>query len=114
VRIIDVPPGEAPEWVRRAWVGLVLPLARTETGPREVESSGVLTGPKSLGDALLRKAMGQMDHVHGYVIEARKAVDILARHAPEAAAWWEEHAPHCLERGRKFIFHAEVCEEVER
>jgi hypothetical protein len=26
VRVFDLPPGEAPEWVRRAWVGLDLPL----------------------------------------------------------------------------------------
>jgi hypothetical protein len=46
------------------------------------------------------------------VVDARTAVDILARHAPEAAAWWEREAPHCLAPGRKFLFHAGVCEEV--
>ena len=31
IRIIAVPPGEAPEEIRRAWVGLVLPLAFGES-----------------------------------------------------------------------------------
>ena len=30
IRITDVPPGEAPEWVRQAWVGLVVPVLTEE------------------------------------------------------------------------------------
>src|SRR5258708_2466637 len=33
VRIIATPTGEPPEEVRRAWIGLELPLAAGETGP---------------------------------------------------------------------------------
>jgi hypothetical protein len=31
VRIIAVPPGEAPLWVREKWVGLTLPLTRFDS-----------------------------------------------------------------------------------
>jgi len=112
VRIIAVPPGEAPEDVRRCWVGLELPLAAGESGPRPANSFGVLSGPRTPSESLARVAGGESRRQYGYVIDARTAVDILARHAPEAAAWWEREAPHCLQPGRKFLFHAEVCEEV--
>jgi hypothetical protein len=51
IRIIATPSGEASEEVRRAWIGLELPLAAGETGPRTVSIGGVLTGlpwPRSL------------------------------------------------------------------
>ncbi|HEY7315037.1 MAG TPA: hypothetical protein VH643_37170 [Gemmataceae bacterium] len=45
VRIIATPPGEAPEEIRQAWLGLELPLAAGETGPHNVPTGGVLSGP---------------------------------------------------------------------
>src|SRR5947199_83534 len=60
IRIIDVPPGEAPEWVRRAWVGLVLPLAPGEYGPRVLAAAGVLTGPRGCAAALAQLLMGRV------------------------------------------------------
>lgn len=38
IRIVRTPNGEAPESVRRAWVGLELPLAGGQTDPRRLES----------------------------------------------------------------------------
>jgi hypothetical protein len=98
IRIIDVPPGEAPEEVRRAWVGLVLPLAGRMRGPLLARSFGVLTG--------------RTQTVHGYAVPAGRAVEILSRHAPEAARWWTSSVPQLLGPRRLFIFHAEVCREV--
>src|SRR5579871_3824738 len=74
IRIIAIPPGEAPEEVRRAWVGLVLPLAKRARGPLLARGFGVLTGQREL--------------THGYAVRSRQAVEILSRHAPEAAEWW--------------------------
>lgn len=48
IRITDIPGGEAPLEIRRAWVGLVLPLAPGEDGPRTPRTAGVLSGPKRL------------------------------------------------------------------
>jgi hypothetical protein len=43
VRIVRTPPGEAPEEIRRAWVGVELPLRRHETNPQCHPTEGVLS-----------------------------------------------------------------------
>jgi hypothetical protein len=111
IRIVDVPPGEAPATIRRAWVGLVLPLAGRETGMRQVPTSGVLSGPKTLWDALWRRLTGRFDWVWGYVVDPPQAIAILGTHAPEAAAWWEENSPP-MRPWKTFVFYAGVCEEL--
>jgi hypothetical protein len=98
IRITAVPPGEAPEEVRRAWVGLVLPLARRMQGPLLARSFGVLTG--------------RTQKVYGYAVPAARAVEILSQSAPEAARWWTSNVSQLLGPRRLFIFHAEVCREV--
>src|SRR6516165_8028709 len=40
IRVVDVPPGEAPESIRRCWVGLVLPLAPGFAGAQSHLASG--------------------------------------------------------------------------
>jgi hypothetical protein len=112
IRITDIPPGEAPESVRKGWVGLVLPLARGETGPRRLLTSGVLTGPRSRFARLWHLVTGRLSYVEGYVVDAPRALSILSDHVPEAAEWWERNTPY-LQEGRKFMFHAEVCEEID-
>src|SRR4051812_44441611 len=90
VRITDVPPGEAPEHIRRAWVGLVLPLAPGETGPRSARTAGVLTGPRGFFMTLAHLLLGRLRRARGYVVEGRVAVWLLGEKDPEAAAWWRE------------------------
>jgi hypothetical protein len=114
VRIVDVPPGEAPEEVRRAWVGLELPLVAGETGPRPVRGVGVLSGPRTFFGQLLALLTGRSCQAYGYVIDAHQALVLLAEKAPWAAQWWRESAPHAVEPGRRFIFAAEVCERAGR
>jgi hypothetical protein len=87
IRITDIPPGEAPEDVRRAWVGLVLPLARGETGPRTLHTGGVLTGPRGLLMGLVHILFGWTQRETGYVVEGGVAVDLLGRKDRGAAAW---------------------------
>jgi hypothetical protein len=111
IRIISVPKGEAPEGVRRAWVGLVLPLS--VQGRRRTTASGVLTGGKTPLGMILAALMGRTYKCVGYYVESAKAVEILAESAPEAARWWRDHAPWTLRQGRRFIFLADQCEEVE-
>jgi hypothetical protein len=111
IRITDVPPGEAPRDVRQAWVGLVLPLAPGETGPRDTRTSGVLTGPRGFFSQLLHLLLGWTKPERGYVVEAAQAVWLLASQAPEAAAWWHVHAPHVLRPGFRFVFPAWCCRE---
>jgi hypothetical protein len=98
IRIKDVPPGEAPLWVRQAWVGHVLPLADGEKGKAAAIGSGVLSRNVNLQ--------------HGYIVEGLVAVAILGDTSPEAAAWWWENTPHLLVPGKRFLFAAQVCEEL--
>ncbi|HUO51727.1 MAG TPA: hypothetical protein VMT93_04345 [Gemmatimonadaceae bacterium] len=113
IRIIKVPPGEAPARVRRGWVGLTLPLD-TQFGamPRQARTFGVLTGPRRGLARLLALRFGGAQRVEGYVTDARRSVDLLGAQDPDAAIWWHEHAPHMLAEGKCFVFPADVCELV--
>lgn len=97
VRIVQVPPGEAPEEIRRAWVGLELPLLRGAAEPLPAVSVGVLSHQNSAV-------------VPGYAVDGRLAMEALAGRSPEAAAWWQQNAPHVVEPGYRLLFPAEVCE----
>lgn len=114
IRITDVPPGEAPEWVRQAWVGLSLPLASGEYGPRAMPTGGVLTGPRGCATAVLHLLTGKVRWKTGYVVDAELAVCLLEENDPEAAEWWRDNAPHAIRPGRHFVFPAEVCSEQRR
>src|SRR5262245_4386339 len=63
VRIIDTPEGEAPDHIRRAWIGLELPLARGERGPRRRHAHGVLSGEEGPAE--------------GYIVDAGEALRVL-------------------------------------
>lgn len=81
--------------MRQAWVGLTVPLAAGETGPRPAKTAG---GVEKVG----------------YVVDSHLALQVLAAHAPAAAAWWKQNAPDYLQPGRALLFPAEPCQEVER
>jgi hypothetical protein len=99
LRIVRTPPGEAPEVIRRAWVGVDLPLRRGETEPGRHLTVGVLSYQAP-------------EMTTGYAVDGRVAVKALASHSPEAAAWWREHAPHVVARGGRLWFPCEVCEVI--
>jgi hypothetical protein len=101
LRVVRTPPGEAPEEVRRAWVGVQLPLRSGETKPGLHLTEGVLS----------QQTRGMTT---GYAVNGRAAVKALASHSPEAAAWWRKKAPHVVERGYRLWFPSEVCERVEQ
>lgn len=106
VRIINTPPGEAPEEIRAAWVGLVLPVADAMPGPTVFQGFGVLSGKPYQDTA------GQPLESPHYVIPGSTAVVLLERTSPPAAAWWRENAPHTVQPGEVFGFAAEVCEPI--
>lgn len=103
VRIVGRPAGEAPEWVRDAWVGLELPLAAPR--PIAIETVGVLSGRHPLTG-------GKSQRREGYVVLAARAVDVLAREQPEAAAWWRINAAELLGPDNCLQFETSVCEPV--
>jgi hypothetical protein len=111
VRIIVVPPGEAPLWVREKWVGLELPLMRWPSA-RTFIGFGAVSGPRTCLTQIWALLRGRSDRVYGFVVDASRAVDILDRASPEAAAWWRENAAEFVLPTRGLIFHAEACEIV--
>lgn len=102
IRIVAIPPGEAPLWVREKWVGLCLPVADSQ-GPREAYVSGVLSRP-----------LGKLPRQSGYAVYVRDAISELEKTAPDAAAWWRKDAPGLDAARRKFLFRTPCCELVQR
>jgi len=111
VRIVAVPPGEAPLWVREKWVGLELPLTRWNSA-RTMLGFGAVSGPRTWLTQLWAFARGRSQRIYGYAINASRAIEILDRSSPEAAAWWRENAAEFIMPTRYLIFHAEACEIV--
>jgi hypothetical protein len=111
VRIIGVPPGEAPLGVREKWVGLELPLTRYPA-PRDYFTFGVLSQPAECLAQLWAVARGRARRVAGFAVEGARAIEVLERSSPEAAAWWREHAPQYLAPKHYLVFHENVCEAV--
>lgn len=107
IRIISVPPGDAPQWVREKWVGLELPIV--ETGRSRFRTLSIKVRPTLL-QQLWAMLQGQSEMVTGYLVPAGGAVDILARSSPEAADWWRQNTPSILRPRQCFVFHAEACE----
>jgi hypothetical protein len=112
IRIIDVPPGEAPQWVREKWVGLDLPLTRYPS-VKTCYGFGVLSGPRMWWLQLLGLMVGWADRVTGYAVDGAHAIETLARSSPEAAAWWRENASQHVRPNRYLIFHEHVCRRID-
>ena len=94
IRIVAVPPGEAPEWVRQKWIGQELPIA--EDIPASLTQTGVKFGPA--------------DNIGGYPVETRIAIEILEETSPEAAEWWKQNILAGIMS--YLVFKREVCEIV--
>ena len=112
IRITSIPPGEAPEHVRKAWIGLVLPVPDRFAGSRETLGFGVLSAPRTFVGALIALCLGRAKRETGYIVAADRAIEILTLHAPYAAAWWRENASRVIAPGRHFVFARDACEEI--
>ncbi|HEY0012762.1 MAG TPA: hypothetical protein VGB79_07905 [Allosphingosinicella sp.] len=108
IRITGRPNGEAPEWVREAWIGVTLPT--TPRARRGWRALGVLEGSGGLAARLWAVMRGRSYNVSGYAVRAKAAVRLLARSNPAAAAWWRENAADLVSGRGLFIFDAEACE----
>lgn len=98
VKIINVPSGQAPEWVRKEWVGLILPVLKNASKVERV--IGVLGG----------KVKDAEKYIDGYSVETVAAIDILYEKNFEAALWWLQNVPiHSIPR---LIFKKEDCELI--
>ena len=108
ILITATPPGEAPEEVRQAWVGLVLPLLKGHEHAHSVPTFGVLSVPRSSW-ARFYAWQSPPPQQTGYSVPTRQAVEILAQSAPEAAAWWRTNTPHLLGPDNSLLFSIDVC-----
>ena len=117
IRIIEVPPGEAPARIRAAWVGVTIPLADIpQPQPSIWATTGVLGKDRGLV-ARFKRFLGilvvEQPYV-AYVVDATAAIESLRTKSPSAAAWWERYTPHLLAPGNKLCFAAACCEEITR
>ena len=112
IRIIGVPPGEAPLWVREKWVGLELPLSR-HSAPGAFYVYGALSIPRGRLAQCWGLIRGRAEKVPGYAVESIDAVDILATSNADAAAWWRKHTPHLIGPRRYLVFHEHVCQRID-
>lgn len=78
VKVIKVPFGDAPELVRREWVGLVL------------EAEGEPSACKEMGLESLEDIPDRGLHFH---VPAGAAFEVLARKSPDAANWFRRNVP---------------------
>ena len=93
IRIISTPPGQAPEWVRKGWINVEIPLVEEEGSGHQ---RGVLGGkPENLG---------------GYQVNTIVAIAELKKKSPESAKWFEDNL--CLPSITNLVFARSVCELI--
>jgi hypothetical protein len=112
IRILKTPAGEAPEPIRRAWVGLTLPLAPEYPAREEFRAFGVLSGPRTLWRMVWSLLTRRHFRYDGYAVATLSALEALRVRDPAAAEWWQTHTPHLLNPHSRLIFEAEACEEI--
>ena len=99
VEIIKRPRGDAPDWVRDAWIGVSLPVHQER--PSRWSAIGVLADPESIHvDAY---------EIEGYAVNALQAVEILSLTNAEAATWWRSNCAAHLDGQRSFLFNSDEC-----
>jgi hypothetical protein len=104
LRILRVPEGAAPEHVRRAWVGLELPLL----DQRDFIVQSVLeTGRmRSRWEMWWWRLTGRARRQRGYAVLVLDALAVLETERPLEAAWWRQNAAHLCRPGALFVFDA--------
>ena len=88
VRIVRVPDGKAPQWIRQAWIGVELPVSRRAT--RVLPDQG-------------------RTEVHAVrVVDAVEALRLKGRHS--AAIWWNDQALARPVGARLLYFDGDDCQ----
>src|SRR5258707_291127 len=108
VTIVHRPIGEAPDWVRDAWIGLRLPVADLKR--KNFVGVGVISGPHNFFLQVWRNVRGRTVRISGYSVNAKAAVDLLSEANPSAAEWWRQNASKLLDGRRNFVFDENACE----
>lgn len=78
IRFIKAPKGQAPDWVREAWIGVTVPCYPTIDTPEEGRLFGVDDD----------KPVSSYECV---AVPQKEAIEALEQRHPDAAQWWREH-----------------------
>jgi hypothetical protein len=100
IRVVSLPPGEALESIRLAWVGLELPLIPGQHRAEKTIAKGVLSQESAAVPAT-------------YAVDGRTAVTILGSVCADTAAWWRKNVPDILAPGYQLLFPENVCERLD-
>ena len=91
IRIVSRPPGGAPDHIRDAWIGLILPATKYEGKLADVRNFSLI-----------------QNRVGGYEVAWQTAMDALGRTSPHARQWFEQN----VHGFSALIFSPESCEVV--
>ncbi len=108
-RIVSRPFGEAPEEVRDAWIGILIPVLPRYSRLRESHCVGVLSGPQNWLLKYFFVLIGRSERKRGYVVDAAAAIDLLTKENLLAATWWRTNTPHLLKAGQLLFFDEACC-----
>lgn len=115
IRVTETPPGDAPEVVRAAWVGLCIPLAEiAHPQPNWWSVYGIKENPSGLFYKMKRLLGLTLDEQpwHGYLVEVLPAIAVLHIANPVAAEWWQRNTPHLFKNGQTLVFPSSCCIEI--
>ena len=94
-----MPPGEAPEWVKQAFIGLEFPI---EGRPEPSTEVGAVSGK------VRSSVSGKIRPSDGYFVRIGEAIKILEAKNPKVAQWWRENSAGIT----GLIFAKDVCELI--
>ena len=77
IRIVSLFPGDAPEWVRKEWIGLELTVSERQIPERARVVSA------------LRKPLS--DDQNNYLIEPEELLSKLRQKSPSAEQWYQDN-----------------------
>ena len=109
IRIVRRPDGEAPESVREAWVGLVLPVVSDLQESVNLRTSGVRSGPRNVFSSLVFVLLRRGTKKRGYAVDTAEALDILEKKNSAAARWWRTNAEHLVRLKKALLFQEDCC-----
>lgn len=79
IRIIKVPDGDPPLWVRQAWLHLILPCDPYLGFPEGGLERGIVSGKEVTHNR------------YGYSVPPEEALKILRQFKPKEADWWKDN-----------------------
>jgi len=107
-------PGDEPDFVREAWVGLELPVLEGKEQPVLVPPAKLPWRALSFSKLVARLFSRQLPDqpMPAYLVSAAEGFEVLERERPEAAKWWKRRFPDALSGRYNFRFNAENCQEL--